>query len=56
MSSIKHIYITHDNTNEKARENTRRKPATRESWIQKRILSDRPHPRRKPTEGEVQIV
>ena len=35
---------------------TRRKPATRASWIQKRILNDRPHPRRKPAEGEVQRI
>ena len=37
------------------REDTQGKPATRASWIQKRILNDRPHARRKPAEGEVQI-
>ena len=37
-------------------EDTRRKPATRARWIQKHTLSDRPHPRRKPTEGEVQRI
>ena len=37
-------------------EETRRKPATRESWIQKQILNDRPHPRRKPTEEEVLLI
>ena len=51
MSTIKHL-----STNEKAREDTRRKPATRTSWIQKRILNDRPHPRRKQTEGDVQTA
>ena len=28
----------------------------RETWIQKQILNDRPHPRCKPTEGEVQRI
>ena len=36
-------------SNEKAGEDSRRKPATRASWIQKQILNDRPHPRRKST-------
>ena len=48
MSTIKHLY---GSTNEKARDDTRRKPATRASWIQKQILNDTPHPRPKPTEG-----
>ena len=41
---------------EKAREDTRRKPAMRASWIQKQVLNDRPHPHRKPNEGEVQRI
>ena len=56
MSTIKHISSSHESTNEKATEDTRRKPATRPTWIQKRILKDIPHPHRKPTEGEVQIL
>ena len=52
LSNIYSIYIsTHESTNEKARVDTRRKLAMRASWIQKRILNDRPHPRHKPTEG-----
>ena len=39
-----------------ARDDTRRKPATRASCIQKRILNDRQHPCRKPSEGEVQSI
>ena len=35
---------------------TIRKPATRESWIQKRMINNRPHPRHKPTEGEAQRI
>ena len=38
------------------REDTRRKPVTRASWVLKRILNDRPHPCRKPTEREVQRI
>ena len=56
MSTIKHLKSTHESTNEKAKEDTRRKPATRANCIQKRILNDIPHLRRKPTEGEVQRV
>ena len=37
---IKHLSITHENTNEKATEDTRRKPGTRASWIQKQIFYD----------------
>ena len=47
MSTIKHILSTHEITNEKARENTRRKPDQ---------LNDRPLLRRKPTEGQVQRI
>ena len=36
------------------RRDTRRKPATRANWIQKQIFNDKPHTRRKATEGEVQ--
>ncbi len=51
MSTVKNLYSTLQSTNENAGEDTRRQPATRASWIQKRILNDRPHPRRKSTEG-----
>ena len=36
----------------KTREDTQRKPPTRARWIQKHILNDRPHTRRKRTEGK----
>ena len=52
MSTIKYIKTTHESTDKKAKENTRRKPTTRASWILKRVLNDRPQPRRKSTEGE----
>jgi len=45
---------THQSTSDTAREDIRRKPATRASWIQKQILNDRPHSHCKPTEGVVQ--
>ena len=54
--SIKHVLSTHESTNEKVRDDTGRKPATRASWIKKRILNDRLHPRHKLTETEVQII
>ena len=56
MSAIKHLKNTRESTNKKTREDTRRKPATRASWNQKRILNDRSHPRRKPIEGEMQKI
>ena len=56
ISTIKHLISAHESTNEKAREDTRRKPTTRVSWIQKQVPNDRPHPRRKPTEGEVKRI
>ena len=41
----------------KAREDIRRKLATRtRSWIQNQVLNVKPHPRRKQTKGEVQII
>ena len=46
----------HENTNENARDDTRRKPATRSSWTQEQILNDRPNPCRKSTEGQVQRI
>ena len=48
--------VGEESTNEKARKDTRRKLPTRASWIPKRILNDKPYPRRKPTEGEVQRI
>ena len=33
---------THESTNEKAREDSRRKPTTSARWIQKRIINDIP--------------
>ena len=33
MSSIKLLYSIHKSTNEKAREDTQRNPATKASWI-----------------------
>ena len=47
MSTIKHLVSILESTNERAREDTRRKPVMRASWIQKRILNDRPYPRLK---------
>ena len=46
----------HENTNEKARDDTRRKSATRSSWTQEQILNDRPNPCRKSTEEQVQRI
>ena len=48
MSTIKHLESTH----ETAREDT---PATRATWIQEQIFNNR-HPRRKATEGEMQVI
>ena len=56
MITIKLLESNHKSTNEKAREDTRRKPATKASWSQKQILNNRTHPRRKPTEREVQRI
>ena len=49
------LILTNRGTDEKAREDIRRASAMRPSWIQKRILNDNPHPRRKSTE-EVQRI
>ena len=55
MSVIKRLLSTHESTNERVREDTQRKLATRVSWIQKRILNDQLCLMSKPTEGEVPI-
>ena len=56
MYNIKHLKNTQGTTNAKAREDTRRKPATRASRIQKRVFNDRTHPRREPTKRELQRI
>ena len=56
MSTIKHLQRSHASINEKATEDTQRKPDTRASWIQIRVLNEKSHPRRKPAEGEMQRI
>ena len=53
---LSNIYKVLKVLTKKAREDTRRKPAKRASRSQKEILNDRPHPRRKPTEGDGQRI
>ena len=56
MSVIKRLLSIHESINEMVRKVTRCKLATIVSWIQKQILKDRLHQRRKPTEGDVPII